>query len=90
MEIWRERRHICEVTGEYLGNEPLKTMFHHLLNKENYPEHKWDKWNIILVRPDIHEKTERLGNNWHPIIEKRYLEALEKHRNFVENQEKEQ
>ncbi|HJT72654.1 MAG TPA: hypothetical protein VJ720_01525 [Chitinophaga sp.] len=57
MEIWEERDGRCEVTGEFLG-EPLSTMFHHLLPKADYPQYRYCKWNILLVKPDIHAMIE--------------------------------
>ena len=76
------------VTGKYLGEEPMRTYFHHLLPKEKnkYPEHRYHEWNIVIVSPFIHEQIER-GVNIPPTIQKLYLEALEKHRSFAKNQE---
>jgi hypothetical protein len=56
-EIWEERDGICDVTGEFLG-EALSTMFHHLLPKAKYPQFRYCKWNILLVKPDIHAQIE--------------------------------
>lgn len=88
LAIWDKREHRCQVSGEYLGREPLTTFFHHLLKKETYPEYRYDFWNILIVSPAVHEKCERMGNQWDPILQKFYLAALEKHRKFVENQDK--
>lgn len=52
-----------------------------------YPEYRWEKWNIILISSEVHEKSERMGNKWHPVLKEKYLEALQKHRTFNENQE---
>lgn len=48
-EIWNERVHLSEVSGEYLGSEPKSWMFDHLLEKSRYPELKYEKENIALV-----------------------------------------
>lgn len=87
-EIWKERPHICVVSGDYLGKEPLTAYFHHLLPKEEnkFPEHRYDKWNIVIVSPFVHGQIEN-GVNIPLVIQKLYLEALERHRTFVENQE---
>lgn len=55
MTIWRDRPHYCQETGQWLGNEPKWTMFHHLIHKAPYPEFKYEVWNIALLHPDIHE-----------------------------------
>lgn len=55
-EIWNERPHYCYETGKWLGNEPLTTMFHHVLFKHDYPLYRHEKWNIVLLSPDIHSQ----------------------------------
>ena len=56
-EIWDETiNKVCYETGQYLGREPLTTMFHHILEKSKYPEYKFCKWNIVLLRPEVHEQ----------------------------------
>lgn len=55
LEIWNEREHYSELSQKYLGEEPLTTFFHHVLEKELYPEVKYEKWNIILVRFEEHQ-----------------------------------
>jgi hypothetical protein len=47
--IWKMRRHYSEVSGTYLGKEPLSTYFHHILPKEKYPQACLDDENIILL-----------------------------------------
>lgn len=58
MEIWDERKHYSEVSGDYLGKEPLSTFFHHILPKSKYPELAYDKSNIILLTLPEHESVE--------------------------------
>ncbi len=58
LEIWKERKHYSEVSGNYLGKEPLSTFFHHILPKEKYPELEYDKSNIILLTLDEHTDVE--------------------------------
>ena len=55
LEIWKERPHKSEVSGKWLGNEPLSYMFDHLLEKETYPNIKYEKWNIALVTLEEHD-----------------------------------
>lgn len=75
----------CQVTGQKLYPFPSLLYFHHLFRKETYPEYRHEEWNVIIVSPEVHEKCERMGNEWHPTLQKLYLEALKEHRKFVEN-----
>lgn len=56
--IWNKRKHESEVSGEYLGKEPLSIYFHHILPKERCPEARYDEENIILLTFDEHQKVE--------------------------------
>ena len=58
VEIWNERPHKSEVSGTYLGNEPLSTFFHHILPKNKYPEARLDEENIILLTLNEHDQVE--------------------------------
>jgi hypothetical protein len=55
-EIWQERPHIDFETGEKLYGEPLKSYFHHVLEKEQYPQFRYEKWNIVLVSVNTHSQ----------------------------------
>ena len=58
LEIWKERKHYSEVSGDYLGGEALSTFFHHILPKSKYPELQYDKSNIILLTLEEHTNVE--------------------------------
>ena len=58
VEIWNKRPHKSEVSGTYLGNEPLSTFFHHILPKNKYPEARLDEENIILLTLNEHDQVE--------------------------------
>lgn len=58
MDIWYERKHNSEVSGRWLGKEPLMIFFHHILPKSKYPEAALDKENIILLTFEEHQKVE--------------------------------
>jgi hypothetical protein len=58
LQIWKKRPHESEVSGEYLGKEPLTIFFHHILPKEKYPEACFDEENIILLTLDEHTNVE--------------------------------
>lgn len=58
MEIWYKRRHYSEISGRWLGKEPLTIFFHHILPKSKYPDAMLDEENIILLTGDEHTKVE--------------------------------
>ena len=59
LELWKKRAHKSEVSGEYLGSEPLHVFFHHILPKNKYPESSLDEENIILLTMSEHDQVER-------------------------------
>jgi hypothetical protein len=58
LSIWKKRRHYSEVSGVYLGKEPMSTYFHHILPKEKYLEACLDEENIILLTLEEHSNVE--------------------------------
>ena len=58
LQLWKKRPHKSEVSGDYLGSEPLHVFFHHILPKEKYPEAGLDEENIILLTIDEHSNVE--------------------------------
>jgi hypothetical protein len=58
LNIWKKRKHYSEVSGDYLGSEPMSTYFHHILPKEKYPEACLDEENIILLTLEEHSNVE--------------------------------
>jgi len=58
LDIWKKRPHKSEVSGVYLGKEPMSTYFHHILPKEKYPEACLDEENIILLTLEEHSNVE--------------------------------
>lgn len=57
-QIWSKRPHYSEVSGKWLGKEPLTIFFHHILPKEKYPAASLDEENIILLTLEEHEQVE--------------------------------
>src|SRR5687768_1891279 len=55
-EIWKERPHKSEVSGIRIYGEILTVYFHHILEKEKYPQAKIDKENIILLTWEEHDQ----------------------------------
>lgn len=58
LSIWKQRAHKSEVSGTYLGSEPMSSYFHHILPKEKYPQACFDEENIILLTLDEHTNVE--------------------------------
>lgn len=58
LQIWTNRPHKSEVSGDYLGKEPLTVFFHHILPKEKYPQAAMDEENIILLTLQEHDQVE--------------------------------
>jgi hypothetical protein len=58
LQVWTKRKHYSEVSGDYLGKEPLTIYFHHILPKEKFPQAKFDEDNIILLTFDEHNNVE--------------------------------
>lgn len=51
--VFTERGGICEITGDDLGEfHPFKV--HHLISKKTYTRFKLEKFNLIVIDPDIH------------------------------------
>ena len=55
---WKKMPHYSEVSGKYLGKEPMSTYFHHILAKNKYPEACLDEENIILLTLEEHSNVE--------------------------------
>ena len=70
-EIWKERPHICEVTGANLGRIPNSMYFHHILPKNKYPDFEFKKDNIIILHPNVHASVEMNMNKYPEINERR-------------------
>lgn len=71
LEIWKKRKHHSEVSGAYLGKEPMSTYFHHILPKEKYPEACLDEENIILLTLEEHSNVENDIYKYEEINERR-------------------
>ena len=53
-EIWRDRPHVSELSGKFLGDEMNAWFFAHILGKGAHPHLKLVKENIMLVTHDEH------------------------------------
>lgn len=70
-DIWNNRFHISEVSGDRLGHEPLTVYFHHILPKSKYKIAKFDEDNIILLTFDEHQKIENNPNIYEEVNKRR-------------------
>lgn len=71
LQIWKKRKHYSEVSGDYLGSEPLTIYFHHILPKEKFPQAKYDEDNIILLTFDEHNNVENDIYKYEEVNERR-------------------
>jgi hypothetical protein len=71
LNIWKKRKHYSEVSGVYLGSEPMSTYFHHILPKEKYPDACLDEENIILLTLEEHSNVENDMYKYEEINERR-------------------
>jgi hypothetical protein len=58
LAYWKKMPHYSEVSGKWLGKEPMSTYFHHILPKEKYPDACLDEENIILLTLEEHSNVE--------------------------------
>jgi hypothetical protein len=73
MEIWNERPHESEVSGEYLGEEPLAHFFSHVCAKGTHPTIRYEKRNIMLMTIKEHHTWDfgsRVGEMWDKVRER--------------------
>ena len=71
LSIWNKRPHRSEVSGAYLGKEPMSTYFHHILPKEKYPEACLDEENIVLLSLLEHSNVENDMYKYEEVNERR-------------------
>ncbi len=74
LDIWRERKHFSEISGIWLGAEPLTIFFHHILKSRKYPQAKHDKECIILLTFAEHQKAEQ---------DEHFYEEINKRREYL-------
>ena len=71
VQLWKKRRHYSEVSGKFLGNEPLSVFFHHILPKNKYPDFCLDEENIIFLTLEEHDQVEMDIYRYEEINERR-------------------
>ncbi len=61
-EIWKStpaHQRKCFETGERLYGEALSIYFHHVLEKETWPEYRFERWNIVFVTWQVHDQAHK-------------------------------
>jgi len=76
MDIWSERIHFCEECGRYLGSDPKRFYFSHILSKGSHPNLRLSKDNIILLCFDCHRRWDFRDRNKMLVFEK-YKKRIE-------------
>ena len=76
LSIWKKRPHKSEISGTYLGKEPMSTYFHHILPKEKYPQACSDEENIVVLSLNEHSNVENDMYRYEEVNKKRNLLKL--------------
>ena len=70
LSIWKKRRHVSEISGEVIPS-PSSMHFHHILEKNKYPEAMYDEENVILLSSVEHANVHLDMYRYEEINEKR-------------------
>jgi len=73
-EVYAASPHWCQSCGIKLPKEPQTFMFHHLLEKRNYPDLRHVPENIMVLCLECHSKAET-NIDFAPKIKERRLQA---------------
>ena len=79
--VWRERLHRCECCGvalTFTTPDIRNYSYHHLLEKRNFPQYRYCKWNIMLLCRNCHDSWER-NPDTRPTITKLRNSLLKRH-----------
>ena len=75
-QIWAERDHVSEVSGQWLGDDLDVRTMSHLLPKGAYRRYKYDPRNLVLMTPEEHELYHLKGpeflsqfDEWKPVCD---------------------
>lgn len=76
-EVWSASPHMCQCGCKTkLGPEPLTTYFHHLLEKQSYPQFRHTEENIMILATDCHKAINDGGLDKRPEVKRRTAVAL--------------
>lgn len=73
-EVWAASPHKCQNCGCKLPRTPYNWMFHHLLEKRNYPQYRHVPENIMILCLECHSKAET-NIDFAPNVKNRRIEA---------------
>lgn len=73
-EVWAASPHKCQNCDCSLPKTPYNWMFHHLLEKRNYPQFRHTPENIMILCLECHSKAET-NVDFAPKIKQRRIEA---------------
>lgn len=76
-EIYAASPHQCQNCGCKLPKTPSNFMFHHLLEKRNYPQYRYAPENVMILCLECHSKAET-NIEFAPKIAQRRIEAEQK------------
>ena len=74
----------CECCKKNLGHEPNLMYFHHILEKENYPQYRHSSWNIAIVCPECHNRYHTMPDTV-PYLVNRRKELLDLYKTYIKN-----
>lgn len=84
-EIWLASPHRCQSCDCKLPKTPSNWMFHHLLEKRNYPQYRYVPENIMILCLECHSKAET-NIDFAPKIKIRREEAQKNCHKWLEDQ----
>lgn len=85
-EIWDERPHVSQISGDFLGDDMNAFFFSHVLGKGAFPAFKLLKENIWLETPAEHMEWEN-GDRSHPKFDEKRKEYERLKRMYYERQQ---
>lgn len=83
-EIYAASPHKCQNCDCKLPKEPQTFMFHHLLEKRNYPQYRYIPENIMILCLECHSKAET-NMDFAPRIRQRWEEAHKKSETWLKD-----
>lgn len=83
-DVWLASPHRCQNCNCSLPKVPYNWMFHHLLEKRNYPQYRHIPENIMILCLECHSKVET-NIDFAPIAKQRRLDAEKNCHKWIEN-----
>ena len=51
--VLRRDHYLCQLSKRY-GKKKQAEMVHHIFPKDDFPEYKWESWNLISLSNEMH------------------------------------